>query len=85
MTKAKATPLFVGARVTTKLVRGEEKVVRTVTRLVPDDTCDSGWRAIADGGDPCPMCGQLPGKNICGHHEWGVDAGWFGLVEEAER
>lgn len=67
-----AAKMTVGMRVVSTFIRREEFVVRTLTAIAPDETCGSGFRASADGGDPCPHCHRPSGTPING-----VDAAWF--------
>lgn len=70
---------------TSDYFHGEEEVVRTITSIVPDVKCFSGFKAMADGGVPCEHCGRTPGTKIVGLTGSGVDAGWFMPLDEEDE
>lgn len=77
-----AYKMKVGDSVTTELIENEEKVIRKITQIHPDET-GSGYRACADAGEECPTCNRKAGSPI----DRGVDAAWFlpvNLHEEKE-
>jgi hypothetical protein len=55
------------------------KLVRKITRIEPDNGCESGARAWADGGEGCPHCSRIEEPIN------GVDAAWFVPVKLLER
>ena len=74
----KVSGFSVGDKVRTWYREGEEDIVRTVTYIWPDDSMfPSGTSISANGGDPCPTCG-----NILGTYLSGVDSRLFVQVEE---
>lgn len=70
-------PFRVGDKVTTDFIRGEESVVRTVTRVLraPYPQCESGWRVVVASTPPCPTCGQPRAQVGL------VDSNWFKLAK----
>lgn len=62
----------VGMKVTSSFRRAESDVIRTLTMFKEDNTTGSGFRASADGGEPCECCGLKKGSEINY-----VDGGWF--------
>lgn len=77
----KKQPFNVGDKVTTNYYPNQEKIVRAVLEIYKDSDCESGWRVLADGGEPCACCKRPFGNEIGGRHGYGVDSGWFKKVE----
>lgn len=71
----KRMPFIPGDRVVTKFYRDESDIIRRVESCVQDRACGSGWRVVADAGEPCPCCGRRAGRPVCS-----VDSAWFEKV-----
>ena len=69
--------LKVGDLVTSDFLDVNIRLVRRITWIKKDDSAGSGYRACADGGQPCQCCGHVPGTPILN-----VDAAWFIPVQE---
>jgi hypothetical protein len=78
MGKKSNPPFKVGDLVTSDFYRDNAKLVRKITSVRRDESCGSGWRASADGGEICPHCGRSE-KPI-----HAVDSPWFVPVKPGE-
>lgn len=67
-------PFQVGDSVTSEFYREHSSLVRKITSVRRDKSCESGWSASADGGKICSECGRSENP-ICA-----VDSAWFTAV-----
>lgn len=77
VSKNKYGELKVGDLVTTDWLVDKEDIVRKITTIYTDNQCGSGFRASADGGEPCKTC-HRPLSNPVEN----VDANWFKQLEK---
>lgn len=70
--RSETPPFQVGDRVTSRLYREQQNIVRRITWVEKSSKVPSGWLASADEGNPCPCCQSAPGIPI-----GLVDAAWF--------
>jgi len=69
-TLAQLRNIKVGDKIKTNYYIHEDKIIRTVTQVIPDNTSQSGILISCDGGEICPHCG-LRGTTISG-----IDIAW---------
>jgi len=73
--KKPVLPFQIGDKVISDFYKGEEKVIRIVTRCTSAISCGSGFRISTDGGKLCPCCGLI-GRPLVA-----LDSTWCKLVE----
>jgi hypothetical protein len=68
----KKQPFRVGDKVTTDFIEADKKVIRTVTKIEKNDSCQSGWIVCLDGGGKCTCCHRFYSVEI----KW-IDSDWL--------
>lgn len=71
--------LKVGDLVTTDYDSEHRKLIRRIIGIIKDDSCGSGFRIMADGGEICPHCGRQEKSTPP------VDGAWFVPVDWIEK
>jgi len=79
-TNNKAKDLKLGDKVTTDYFPDKSDVVRKITSINYDNTCGSGVRIVANGGEVCKLCGHIPSGVTPA-----IDGAWFIPVKNSPQ